>query len=106
MKPGTRVLCVDDSILPDHIVAVVNHFPNWVLKGSRYTIREFLDNDGIVPGVLLEEVRNPPIFIPLIGRWQEPAFALWRFREAPPIHLADGIFEDVEPVEVDSRPIV
>jgi hypothetical protein len=99
MRPGTTVLCVDDSIRPEAMIAVVNHFPNWVTKGKRYVVREFLDNDGIVPGLLLEEVRNPDIFIPLIGRWQEPAFALWRFRELTPLDPVEEEVEAASPVE-------
>jgi hypothetical protein len=54
----------------------------WLRKGVEYTIREVLDNDGIVTGVLLEEIINDPIAQPLLnGRMQEPAFRVTRFQE-------------------------
>jgi hypothetical protein len=66
----------------------------WVDKGSEYTIREVLDNDGIVTGVLLEEIINDPIAQPLLnGRMQEPAFRVTRFQE---LHedMAESIKEE------------
>ena len=33
----------------------------------------------IVTGILLSGVNNPQIYIPLLKRMQEPAFAYWRF---------------------------
>jgi hypothetical protein len=54
-------------------------YPQWVKKGEEYTVRQVLENDGIVTGVLLEEVRNEEIYQQLLGRYQEPAFRLNRF---------------------------
>jgi hypothetical protein len=54
-------------------------YPNWIKKGQKYTVRAMLNNDDIVPGLLLEEVRNPLIFIHLINKVQEPAFGMFRF---------------------------
>jgi hypothetical protein len=56
-------------------------FEIWITKDKEYTLREILDNNGIVTGVLLEEVHNFPKFFKLINRYQEPAFAIWRFRK-------------------------
>jgi hypothetical protein len=78
---GTKVRCIDDSIKPEALFGVIEHFPNWVKKGESYTVRELLNNDDIVDGLLLEEISNPAIFITLLNRKQEPAFALWRFAE-------------------------
>jgi hypothetical protein len=75
---GDEVVCINDS-RPDGWSA--EHFPQWVQKDVKYTIRELLDNDDIVVGVLLMELRNPVVFIKLIGREQESAFATWRFRK-------------------------
>lgn len=75
------LLCVDDSIKADEIGFVSFAYQQWVGKGQLYTVREVLDNDGIVDGLLLNEVVNQPIFQKLLGRWQEPAFRLDRFVE-------------------------
>jgi hypothetical protein len=64
----------------------------WVDKGREYTVREVLDNDGIVTGVLLEEVVNDPIPQELLGgRFQEPAFRVTRFQE-----LHDDMAESIK----------
>lgn len=81
MRPGTRVVCVDDSMIPEIAEWQPKHCPNWVKKDQEYTIRLFDDNAGIVDGVLLEEVRNPIVYLSKWGRVIEPRFATWRFRE-------------------------
>ena len=75
---GDEVMCINDS-RPDGWSA--EHFPQWVKKDNKYTIREILDNDDIVVGVLLEELVNPVMYIKLLDREQEGAFATWRFRK-------------------------
>ena len=75
---GDEVICIDDS-RPEGWT--VEAFPQWVQKDVKYIIREILDNDDIVVGVLLMELRNPVVYIKLIGREQEGAFATWRFRK-------------------------
>jgi hypothetical protein len=79
MRPGDTVICIDDAIKADKIEFVSAAYPNWIKEGRKYTIRAILDNDDIVPGLLLEEVRNPLIFIHLINKVQEPAFGMFRF---------------------------
>jgi hypothetical protein len=79
MQPGDTVICIDDAIKADKIEFVSAAYPNWIKEGRKYTIRAMLDNDDIVPGLLLEEVRNPLIFIHLINKVQEPAFGMFRF---------------------------
>lgn len=82
MKPGDKVLCIDDSVRPEFVEEKNEIFLNWIKKGSEYTIRHIYGNDGIVVGVLLEEVHNFPVRIPSLGgKVQEPAFATWRFRK-------------------------
>jgi hypothetical protein len=77
----SRLLCIDDSIKADQIEFVCMVYPQWVKKGEQYTVRQVLENDGIVTGVLLEEVRNEEIYQQLLGRYQEPAFRMSRFVE-------------------------
>jgi hypothetical protein len=82
MEVGSRVLCTDSSIKASEIFMVSRVYSMWVDKGREYTIRELLDNDGIVTGVLLDEVVNDPIPQELLGgRFQEPAFRVTRFQE-------------------------
>lgn len=81
---GDEVICIDSAIKPEMLMAVVNMYPNWVKKGRKYVIREISDNDGIVPGILLEELSNPKVYIKLIDRVQEPMFSFHRFTKAEP----------------------
>ena len=82
MEVGSRVLCTDSSIKASEIFMVSRVYSMWIYKGAEYTIREVLDNDGIVTGVLLDQVINDPIVQPLLnGRMQEPAFRITRFQE-------------------------
>ena len=73
---GDEAICIDDA-RPEGWSSDV--FPQWVIKDVKYIIREVVDNDDIVVGCLVRELRNPPIFQKLLGREQEPAFATWRF---------------------------
>lgn len=100
MKPGDKVICINDKIDPEKMAEIRQDFEIWITKDKEYTIREILDNNGIVTGLLLEEVHNFPKFFKLINRFQEPAFALWRFRKlnyASP--QAEAVTEELELVE-------
>jgi hypothetical protein len=66
---------------PEAVEELKRTVPNWVKKDEKYTIREIKTNRGIATGVLLEEIDNPVLYIKLIGGFQEPAFAEWRFRK-------------------------
>ncbi len=79
MNIGSKVICINDTIDADKIEEIKKDFENWIKKDTVYTIRAILNNDGIVTGVLLEEVHNFPKFFKLLNRFQEPAFATWRF---------------------------
>lgn len=81
MKIGQKVLCVDDSIKTGELFTVGKLYKQWIKSGNKYTVREILNNNDIVTGILLEEVYNSPVYIKLIDRVQEPAFRPNRFRE-------------------------
>jgi hypothetical protein len=81
---GDRVVCVDASMQPHTVEELKTNVPNWVKKDQEYTIRAIHNNRGIVTGVLLEEIDNPIIYFDKIGKFQEPAFAEWRFRKLKP----------------------
>jgi len=78
---GEEIICVDDSVKIEKFISAVNIFQNWIEKDKSYIVRDVLYNDDIVTGILLENVYNKPIFIDLLKRVQEPAFATWRFRK-------------------------
>jgi hypothetical protein len=105
MKPGDKVICIDARIDPDKSQEIRKDFEIWVTKGKEYTIREILDNNGIVPGVLLDEIHNFPKFFKLLNRMQEPAFALWRFRKLNYATKQEALEEVAELVEV-SKPSI
>jgi hypothetical protein len=76
-----RVVCINASMNLHTIAELRKDMPQWVKEGEQYTIRGFHDNDGIVTGVLLKELHNPPRWFQLINKYQEPAFKLDRFRK-------------------------
>lgn len=79
MKMKVKVKCVDDSINTEFIIETVRYYKNWVKNGEIYTVFEIVENDGIVTGYILEELQNEPVYQPLLGKEQEPAFRTDRF---------------------------
>lgn len=77
---GDDVVCVDDSIKSHMFEEINKDFAQWVVKDKKYTVRGINENKGIVVGILLEEINNPPVYFRLIGKIQEPAFGAFRFR--------------------------
>jgi|688.fasta_scaffold00162_10 hypothetical protein len=92
---GDKIVCIDSSMRPEAIEELKRTVPNWIVQDEKYTIRGFQDNDGIALGILLEEVTNPLIYIPLLGRVQEPAFAEWRFRKLAPNESMVEVVQEV-----------
>ena len=90
---GETVICIDASMQTHTIEELSKDVPNWITQDKKYIIRGFHDNDGIVLGVLLEEVVNPIRFFKLINKFQEPAFAVWRFRKLNPSEVNVNIEE-------------
>jgi hypothetical protein len=81
MEIRQKVVCIDDSVKVGQEEFVAKAYKQWVKKDQVYTVRAVLDNNDIVTGILLKEVKNNPIYIHLIDDFQEPAFRLSRFRE-------------------------
>ena len=102
MRPGDKVICIDATIDPEKADEIRRDFEIWITKDKEYTIREILENKGIVPGLLLDEVHNFPKYFKLIDRFQEPAFALWRFRKLNYATASEGEVHEEELVEVAS----
>jgi hypothetical protein len=95
---GDEVVCVDDAIPLDKKDAVSRMYQNWVKKNNKYIIRNILENDGIVSGILLENLYNEPIWIPLLNNFQEPAFAEWRFKKLKSAEML--VEQEVEVLEM------
>ncbi|RYF51293.1 MAG: hypothetical protein EOO38_03590 [Cytophagaceae bacterium] len=100
MQPGDKVVCIDATIEPNKAEEIKKDFEIWITKDKEYTIREILDNNGIVPGLLLDEVHNLPKYFKLLGRYQEPAFATWRFRKLNYSTKTEAVEAEQELVEV------
>jgi len=94
---GDKVRCID-AMRP--VGENPNAVPNWVKDKAEYTVRGFHNNDEIVVGMLLEEVKNPMVPIALINRFQEPAFATWRFKKTASAEVASEEDEDEMPAEL------
>ena len=90
---GEKVICVNNSMQPHTIEELKKDMPNWVKKDEKYTIRGFTSNNGIVDGVWLDEIKNDYKFFRLINKFQEPAFALWRFRKLEPAEIQMEVVE-------------
>lgn len=89
MEVGSKVICIDSSIPPHMKEEISKDFQQWVIRDTKYTIREISDNDGIVTSVLLEEIHNRPVYFPnTIGRVAEPAFRITRFRKLEEAELS------------------
>tara|TARA_R110000850_G_scaffold137264_1_gene258521 strand:+ start:158 stop:502 length:345 start_codon:yes stop_codon:yes gene_type:complete len=78
---GDEVICKDAFIKPENSVAVSKNFTVWIKQDAKYIVRDVFRNDDIVVGIVLQDRRNPDIYIPLLKRMQEPAFAFWRFEK-------------------------
>lgn len=92
---GDKVVCIDDTMQSHTITELKKNVPNWVKKDEQYTIRNILDNKGIVTGILLEEIHNPVLYFDKIGGFQEPAFAEWRFRKLAKNEIMEEVEQEV-----------
>jgi len=75
-KPGTKVVCInsDFSMHP----MIVEHYQALPLKDQVYTVREVRPM-GAEGGILIEELKNTPVFFAHFGGKLEPAFNPKRF---------------------------
>lgn len=86
MRAGNKVVCYDDSKPAN----ADRDFTQWIVKDQEYTIRATsMDLSGNT-GILLEEVRNKPIYFESLGGHAEPRFNIKRFREITDLVLAEG----------------
>jgi hypothetical protein len=90
---GDQVICINSSMSTHTIEELSKDVPNWVTQDTKYTVRGFNENDGIVLGVLLEEIVNPLRYFKLVNKFQEPAFRTDRFRKLKPNEVTASIEE-------------
>lgn len=88
MKIGEKVICINDSFNPK-AVQFFQHLPS---KGSEYVIREARPAN-MDSGVLLEEIRNKPIYMDWVKGNLEPAFDPKRF----------AALADIKQIEVEEE---
>jgi len=92
-KIGDIVVCVNDAKTNPRIDM---DFQQWIKRDEKYTIRATsMDLNGQY-GVLLEEIKNEPIYLKLLGGSFEPRFASNRFRKIEDDTLKNEKVEELE----------
>lgn len=96
-KPGDKVVCIDDSF-PDKMTKEMfdEIYKNWIKKDNFYIIRSTRNSLNGWFGVLLEEIRNPSVFMDALGGKAEPGFAEWRFRKVEEKKLEETVEQEQE----------
>jgi len=96
MEVGQRVICIDDTVKAGKEDFVKGVYGGWVKEGTIYTIRDIINHDDIVTGILLEEIISPPLYIHLIDDMAEPAFRTSRFAIWQQAEAEEEISESIE----------
>jgi len=92
MKAGDKVICLDSKDTHD----TKKYCSQWIVEKAIYTVRRI---EGSLTGetrVLLEEVRNAPVFITALQGKVEPGFAGKRFADLEQYLLSNSVEEVVE----------
>ena len=89
MRVGDKIICING----DFHTEVAKFFQSLPVKDKEYIVRAVrpMAAEG---GILLEEVKNAPIFFNLYQGKLEPAFNPNRFRMAEPIKSLERVEED------------
>ena len=90
---GDKVICVNDFFAENDpkLNAILNLFDQLPRKGQEYTVRGVFDTiNG--PGILLEELSNPPLQFPL--GFMEPNFRADRFRKSEKTKIENHELEE------------
>jgi hypothetical protein len=96
MKVGDKVICVDSS-LPHPEIA--KHFDKWVEQDKTYIIRGKRLWYGEY-SLLLEEIKNPPMYNPEIMGNCEPGYSIKRFRLVDPVEELSHELEEIQKFEL------
>jgi hypothetical protein len=77
-KTGDTIVCIDARETHPEIM---KHFTHWLTEGKIYKVRGTREFNGI-QSVLLEGLKNPPMYNPELFGHCEPGYASIRFRKA------------------------
>jgi hypothetical protein len=93
-RQGDKVICIDDS-LPSGVSEEMNKkaFPSWIKEGEIYTVRS---KSGNHVSILLNEIKNPSIHIPVLGGNAEGRFRVERFTKPTERELELALTEEKE----------
>jgi hypothetical protein len=86
-KPGMKVVCIDDDFSMHPMIS--EHYKVLPKKDITYTIRQ-VRPAGAEGGILLDEIKNPPIFFTLYQGKLEPAFNPIRFAPLDELHSEEA----------------
>jgi len=71
-----KLLCIDDKPGKG-----TSNFETWIVEGEVYTLRATTGSLVNEQGVLLKEIKNPPVYIQELAGRVEPSFSKKRFVE-------------------------
>ncbi len=71
-----KLLCIDDKPGKG-----TSNFETWIVEGEVYTLRATTGSLVNEQGVLLKEIKNPPVYIQELAGRVEPSFSRKRFVE-------------------------
>lgn len=93
-----KLLCIDDKPGKG-----TSNFETWIVEGEVYTLRATTGSLINEQGVLLKEIKNPPVFIQELAGRVEPSFSRKRFVE---VDDAMNLKEKESNVEVKEESLV
>ena len=93
MQVGGKVICVNDKSNGRHMSDI---HKNWVKEGDIYTVRRIEPSIDGRTRVLLEEIKNPPIYLSTLQGKAEPGFDGNRFKDYSDYVLENSNIEEVE----------
>jgi hypothetical protein len=94
-KTGDKVVCIDARETHPEIM---KHFTHWLTEGKIYKVRGTREFNGI-QSVLLEGLKNPPMYNPELFGYCEPGYASVRFRKADNDDILLSELEKIEETE-------
>ena len=95
MRPGEQVICVDASKNPHTDYSM---FSGWVKEGQKYTVRTVEDSGN---RILLEEIKNSPIYFSHVMGKAEPGFSKKRFANYEDYVMGKYENAELEKVEIN-----
>ena len=93
------MVCIDASYSTP---TTMSKFRSWPTRDEIYRVREQRP-EGAEAGVLLEEVKNPPVYFEQVMGKLEPAFNPGRFRRLREEATREGAEEESEVLEEEGN---